>query len=232
MNSITDTEFGEVTVRRSSLAKYVRVRVGQDGRLSASLPLKAPLKLVKQLIEQSRDELRPVITEFRLRQKVREHGSKVGKSHTLHIKRAVTNTLKSRVVNQQITVYLPVTANQESPEVQKYISGVVKRALKKEAESYLPRRVKFLAEQHGFDVSTVRFNNASTRWGSCSSKGSINLNIALMQLPLELIDYVIVHELSHTRYMNHSSDFWALVEQFCPDYKQLRNQLRNHSPHI
>lgn len=232
MTVLNDTEFGEVTVRRSSLARYVRIKIGRDGKLSASLPNKAPIKFVKQLIDQSRDELRSVIEQHKKNHQQRETGSQVGKSHTLHIKHASTAVPKSRVANQQITIYLPLAMAPESSQAQAYISGVAKKALRKEAEAYLPRRVRYLAQLHGFDVNAVKFNNAKTRWGSCTSQGSINLNVALMQLPLELIDYVIIHELCHTRHMNHSQQFWNLVASYCPEYKECRKELHQHHPYI
>lgn len=232
MQSIKDSEFGEVTIRRSALAQYVRLKVGHDGTLTASLPKRAPLRFVTQLIDQSRDELRSILKQHQQSRSQREHGSAVGKSHTLHIKHATNSAPKSSIANQQITIYLPLSMSPSSIEAQKYINEVVKRALKKEATAYLPRRVYYLAEKHGFSVDSVRFNNAKTRWGSRSNNGSINLNVALMQLPFELIDYVIIHELCHIKQMNHGPAFWQLVESLCPEYKALRKELHKHNPYI
>lgn len=232
MPTISDVEFGEITVRRSSLARYVRVKIGQNGELSASLPKRASLKLVMQLIEQSRDELRSVVSQHRSTRKMYVDGDEIGKSHMLVIVNKDIKIPTYRLTKQIVEVSLPLAMYAESSTAQKVIREVVKRTLTKEAKAFLPRRVKFLADTHKFDIATVRFNNAKTRWGSCSSANSINLNIALMQLSHELIDYVIIHELCHTRHMDHSKDFWSLVESLCPDYKALRNALKSHHAYI
>lgn len=74
----------------------------------------------------------------------------------------------------------------------------------------------------------IFIKNQKTRWGSCSTKGNINLNWLLVMTPLEIIDYVIVHELSHLKVMNHSQEFWTLVESILPDYKERRKWLKEN----
>ena len=232
MPSIQDQEFGQIKVHRSKLAKYVRLKINQRGELSASLPLRAPLKLVKQLLEQSRDELRGIVSEQKSKTSLFTHEMSIGKSHRLFIEHSSVSVPQKAVVGQSILVQLPLETDYSDTIAQEFIRNTVHDVLKKQARAYLPRRVSYLAEKYGFKISGVRFNNAKTRWGSCSSVGSINLNIALMQLPYELIDYVIVHELSHTEYLDHSRSFWKLVESMSPDYKIHRRDLKKYHPYI
>lgn len=89
-------------------------------------------------------------------------------------------------------------------------------------------RVKYYCNIMGVNVSRITLRNQKTRWGSCSAKGNVNFNYQLYYMPEELMDYVIVHELSHRRYMNHSSLFWREVEKYCPEYKLCRQRLKQY----
>lgn len=96
------------------------------------------------------------------------------------------------------------------------------------ARRFLVERLDTLARQHGFSYNRVFIRNQRTRWGSCSGKNNINLNINLVQLPRELIDYTILHELVHTRVRNHSDQFWAELAKYIPDPKQVDRQLNQY----
>jgi len=229
--TITDEEFGTIILRRSAKASSVRIRVAPDGRLRASLPLYAPAFLVKRLIRSSRDQLRAMLATQQS-DTMFEHGMQIGKSHTLIIREAAVKAATSARHGQQIIVTLPLGSDVHSAKNSRIIRDAVIDALRLEAKSYLPKRLAFLAAAHGYNYEKVRFSHASGRWGSCSTNGTISLNIALMKLPFELIDYVLVHELSHTEEMNHSDAFWRLVEGGDPSYKQHRRALKNESPSI
>lgn len=231
MPTILDDEFGKITIRRSARSTQIRIRVAPDGSLRASMPLYAPMFLVKRLVRGSRKELREIIKHSYTPGEY-AHGLLVGKSHSIVVRPSEDGEFSVRRHNQHIIIHLPEDMSLNEPEISRKITDVVISALRIEAKSYLPKRLSFLADKYGYGYKRVRFSHASGRWGSCSSNGTISLNIALMKLPFELIDYVIIHELTHTRHMNHSHDFWALVTKADPDYKHHKRLLKIETPFI
>lgn len=100
--------------------------------------------------------------------------------------------------------------------------------IKKDAREILERRLAELAQLHNFQYNRVSIRNQQTRWGSCSSKDNISLNMKLLHLPEELIDYILLHELVHTRVKNHSKDFWNELETIVPNARMMDNKLREY----
>lgn len=95
------------------------------------------------------------------------------------------------------------------------------------AREYLTQRTKILASRHGFIYNRIYIRKQRTRWGSCSAKNNISLNAGLMILPMELQDYVILHELLHTRIKNHGPSFWSELEKYIgPDLALYRKRLK------
>jgi predicted metal-dependent hydrolase len=141
-----------------------------------------------------------------------------------------TNVTKSRVTGTEIRISYPVELSIWSPEIQASAEKAARRALKQQAEALLFRRLEDLARVHGFHYKSVAVKRLKSRWGSCGPQADITLNIFLMQLPWSLIDYVLLHELVHTKVHNHGRDFWSLFETCLPEAKKLRKQLRDHQP--
>lgn len=228
MPTISDDEFGDITIRRNALSKGVKLSVAPDGRLRISMPRRAPLFLAKRLLNASRADIR----RLKASEKTTAYHDQmpIGKSHMLHVQAGTQLSAQRR--GQQIIVSLPSGQSLNDAPVRDQLRHEIIAALRREAKSYLPKRLAFLAAKHGFSYQSVRFSHAGTRWGSCSSKGTISLNIALMTLPFELIDYVLIHELAHTRQMNHSERFWSLVSSIDPEYKAHRAALKAETPSI
>lgn len=109
------------------------------------------------------------------------------------------------------------------------IQQVVRLWLMQQARQIFTARLDFFAPQLGVQWRKLGLSNAMTRWGSASSSGAIRLNWRLMHFTQELVDYVVVHELSHLRVMDHSPRFWAIVESVLPDHAALRRQLKKES---
>ena len=99
------------------------------------------------------------------------------------------------------------------------------------ARRVLVDRLDKLARKHDFTYNRVFVKNQKTLWGSCSSANNINLNVNLVRLPDELRDYVLLHELVHTRHKNHGNAFWSELDHLVGDGKRLQRQLRQYHPH-
>lgn len=99
------------------------------------------------------------------------------------------------------------------------------RWLMTHAATAIEARLHFLAERGGFRFRALQLRRQRTRWGSCSSRGVISLNVCAVFQPPEVLDYLLIHELAHTRHMNHSADFWETVENWCPRWQRLDREL-------
>jgi predicted metal-dependent hydrolase len=103
---------------------------------------------------------------------------------------------------------------------------------REQAKKILQERVDFYAKQYGFHYQEIKITSAKTRWGSCSSRGSLNFSWRLIQAPLEQVDYVVVHELVHIVHHNHSKRFWKKLERIMPDFKPRKTWLRKNGQHL
>ena len=104
--------------------------------------------------------------------------------------------------------------------------------LKKQAQQVIPQRAAYYAPLVGVTYGRISIRCQKTRWGSCSSKGNLNFNCLLMLTPAGVIDSIVVHELCHRKYMNHSQKFYAEVQRVLPEYGQHRKWLKEHGEMI
>lgn len=229
MATLRDDEFGEIVIRKNPRSRHIRISLAPDGRLRASIPTHTTLRNLEKMVASSRADIRSMMVS----QSPPTHytdGMRIGKSHSLITQSGRTLSVRRQQLKLHVT--LPDDASINSRVVQEKIRTEVQKILRKEASHYLTRRLRILADKLDCKYERVRFSHASTRWGSCSTSGTISLNIALMNLPFELIDYVIIHELCHTIQMNHSSAFWQLVASADPNYAVHRKTLKRYSPSI
>ncbi|MCL2451816.1 M48 family metallopeptidase [Candidatus Saccharibacteria bacterium] len=224
-----DEEFGDIEIRRVK-GYSVSIQFQTDGRLVARLPRFGSRKDIGRLLDANRSKLRRSMERIASKKDYAD-GEQIGKSHRLHIKTGDEESVKLQKLDVNVIVR-PSTSDLERTRL---IKDGVAKALRKEAKAYLPRRLQYLADQYDLPYDKVRFTHAKSRWGSCTHRDDlvvISLNIMLMTLPNELIDYVLLHELTHVKNPNHSADFWADLERVCPEAKAKRRDIKKYSPYL
>jgi predicted metal-dependent hydrolase len=121
----------------------------------------------------------------------------------------------------------------EHPRADERVSALVRREISRELLPQLKARVELLNQRHfQASIPKITLRDNLTRWGSCAPDGAISLNFKLLFMPEEVLDYVIIHELAHTRYRSHGPRFWAVVEKALPDHRQRRRWLKDNGNSI
>lgn len=219
---------GTVVLYKRRGNRSLRLSLGSDGEVRVSMPSWLPYEAGKQFALSKRGWImihrRPTPTAL-------QHGQAIGKAHRLHFERSVSAArVSARLHHNQVQITHPVHLLSTDNAVQEAARSASIRALRKEAEQLLPYRLRQLAERDGFTYRSVGVKQLKSRWGSCSSEQDIILNLYLMQLPWHLIDYVLFHELTHTKVMQHGPPFWQELERHVSHAKMLRKEIGNYHP--
>lgn len=129
-----------------------------------------------------------------------------------------------------IKTYLKQSKIQPSPACEEKSSQTLalEKRYRDAAKDYIPKRVNYYHQFTGGTFQKITIRDQKTRWGSCSSKGTLSFSFRLMMAPPRVLDYVVVHELCHLTHMNHSKDFWNMVASILPDYKEHRKWLKEN----
>lgn len=217
---------GEVLLIKRRGSKNIRLSVSASGKVRVSMPAWVPyatgVRFAKARADWLEKQLSSHISRFL------EHGDRIGRSHRLEFIATSDNKVSTRVTQTAVIVKsgLPIG----SATVQSRAEAAAERALAQQARHLLPQRLAELARKHGYSYRTVKIKKLTSRWGSCSSQKDISLSYFLIQLPWHLIDYVLVHELVHTRHLNHSPAFWNEMTDLLPSVKALRKEIKSHKP--
>lgn len=219
---------GKVTLYKRRGVRNIRLSIAHDGNVRVTMPLWAPYKLGRAFAEQKRAWLLSRMPHRVLL----INKSRIGKAHQIAFEHKPVSVISSRVANNSISIIMPIGLQSANPAVQDIARQASIRALKKEAKLLLPKRLKELAAKHGFEYRSVTIKELRGRWGSCSQHKDIVLNCFLMQLPWELIDYVILHELLHTQILAHGKPFWDELAHYVPNLARTRKTMRSMQPRI
>lgn len=203
---VLDKELGEIVLTKRRVSRCIKIRVDGGGKVQVSLPWYSTYFQALRFVEANRER----IAEARRAMWTRA-GDGIG-----------SNAGAGAGADAG-------AARDENRAAEKLQAAVAIESLRRQAKATLPSRVAELAQKHGFTYNKVYIKNNRSNWGSCSSKKNINLNLQLMRLPQELIDYVILHELCHLVYMNHGAEFHKLLNSLCNGReKELRSELKKH----
>ena len=207
-----------------SKRKTIALIIQPDGELLVRAPQRATKKQINEMVDQHVDWIAKKQAKARAAQKAfapRQfiEGEKfpfLGEIYTLQLVKNVKPILD---LNGDFQLAQSAMGQAEL---------IFEKWYKGQARKVFLDRVEFYSSEYGFNYSKLRLSSARTRWGSCSSKGTLSLTWRLVMAPMKIIDYVVVHELSHLREHNHSSKFWAQVGAILPDYKARRKWLKEN----
>ncbi|HSA06073.1 MAG TPA: SprT family zinc-dependent metalloprotease [Candidatus Gastranaerophilales bacterium] len=227
-------EIGEVIICKSKRNKRINLSVKPPGIIRLSMPEKADFKQAEKFVKSKKNWIKESIEKVKninpqndiidekTNFKTRNH---ILKFHT-HKLKGVKCLLEDGIIN----VFYPETIDISDDFIQKCIKKSVDMALKREAQEYLPERTKFLSKKTGLNFKDLMLVSSRRHWGLCTNDNLIKLNVHLMRLPDELIDYVILHELAHIREKNHSPKFYEFLSTLIPDPKGWSKKMKKYSP--
>ncbi len=219
---------GTIHLQKRRGTKNLRLSISHSGTVRVSMPPWVPYRLGIEFALKKRSWL----IDKQKAPLILSHGQSIGKEHKLlFIQNYKVSTVRTRVSpGGEIRVTLPISSLETDQKVQAHAERACIRALRLEAETQLPKRLRVLATNHKFSYNSVSIKRLTSRWGSCSERNDIVLNCYLMQLPWELIDYVLLHELLHTQVMAHGPRFWTELSNYVPDLTKIRKEIRQYKP--
>ena len=202
---------------RKSLALYVR-----DGVVEVRAPLRAPKSDIDKFVASKEKWIADKLAKSNERMEQRSNFSLTYGDYIIYRGKQYTIAEKpgNRIGFDDVCFYVPPNL---TPDQIKYSCVEIYRLL---AKRDLTRRTMDFAAKMSVMPASVRINGAKTRWGSCSSKKSLNYSWRLIMADDDVIDYVVVHELSHMMELNHSHRFWAIVGSILPDYAERKVRLK------
>ena len=230
--TIIDDQSVSYTVKRSSRAKHARLEVSVKTGLAVVIPSSYKINDISDLL---RKKGRWILDK--LRKYADGHPITKGKGLSngdfipylgRHLKVVTRHDPGTAVSVKLEKNRLLVDLNSQNGR----LNLVLEWWYRQQAERLIKQRADELCSQLGVSYGRVTIRGAKTRWGSCSQKGNLNFNWKLMMAPEPVIDYVIIHELAHLKEMNHSKNFWKLVAEHCPKWRNHKKWLKVHEAEL
>ena len=219
--------YGTIKITHDTRARRIIMRARPDA-IYITLPTTAGQQEIenalnkcgnKLLAQQKREEHNTIEAGYRIDAPLFKFGIELHDSNKFILKEK----------NGEYTLLCPESTPLDTAVKQAWLRRVIVNCMRKEATKTLPARLHKHASNHNLKYKRVTIRDSHSRWGSCSSNGTISLSLYIMLLPTKLIDYVLLHELCHTVEMNHSTRFWEKLNTLTgTNAKLLRAELRKH----
>lgn len=232
MNAVVDDkEIGRLIIRTHPRARKIVFRTKSDA-VYVSVPPGISLKEINQAVEELRGRL--VIARRQISRPSIDLDYKIDTYFfQLSLVSGDTDCFFANLKPGYMEIVCPRETDFANEKLQHWLRKVIEESLKKNARNILPLRLDRLARQNGLSYGNVRIGSSRGRWGSCSANKGINLSCFLLLLPVHLVDYVLLHELCHTREMNHGDLFWRLLNELTEGKAfSLREELKQYRAEV
>ena len=217
---------GKVTLSGNKRSKRIKISIKPDKSILVSFPFYVPVKEVLKAIEKDESWIKEQQQSLLNKELLISDGLVLNtKCHKICFYKGDVDDVV--VKKKTVTVILK---DPDSGQSRDLVNRLLTKIYRYEAMNTLPERLKRLAGKYGFSYNNVTIRNNRSNWGSCSSKNNISLNLQMMKLPDELIDYILLHELVHTRIKDHSLQFWQKLDQVTGGKaKELAKEVKKYS---
>ncbi len=221
MTDIIELNNHKVQIKKRKGQRHLRLRISTSGTAVLSTPSRFPVYLAKAYLKSKINWL----DEHTFESKSIKHGSKLFTGQVVTVKSESYKRNKVVLSGNEFAFFL--SNHVDEPKSQKYITDKIQKFYQVELAKIIDQRLRLYSEKTGLRYSNFQIKNLRSKWGSCDRHKNLSFSLYLIGQELALIDYVVLHELVHTKYMNHQQKFWAYVEEYMPDYKQRRAKLKD-----
>lgn len=227
-----DKELGDIAVTANARSRRFVFRC-KDGMLTCTSPIPFREKEMQRAVNELRPKLKALIEKSKQKAQQTRYTPETrieAEDFRLRFEQKDVSYVRAEMNGNCIVCYYQSAELLADDDVQAWITKTLTTFAQKRVKERLVPRLHSMATERGIEVRGVKVTSAKGRWGSCSTKGSINLSIYLILLPHHLQDYVLQHELTHRIEMNHSPRFWARLDEVCGGKaKALRREMRNYN---
>jgi predicted metal-dependent hydrolase len=206
--------------------RHLRIRVGSDGQSVVSVPKRYPLMLVRAFIADKKDWIRQ---HSHSKELIRD-GAKLYTGH--HVRVNERTSARNKVVIHDELIEFSLSADATSPDSQKYMLSKIHKLYTTLLKDYVAQRLDHFATLTGLSYQYVEVKHLRSRWGHCDRNKNITFSTYLITCDDPLIDYVVLHELTHTKHMNHSTDFWQDLAKYMPQYAHYKKALKQQKMRV